>query len=659
VAERKQQLAIIVALLSLPGCTSGAGTGTSAWFNAAQPQVAEAPIPSGQFLPNQPFTQAEFQLNTNARPNQNSAQNIQPQQQQFAVQQQPRQLTPQLTPQPLARIESVASPLSFQRPDPQMANFEGAVQQQMLGWIDTQRGQRTFAAQNAPQQIPQSFLMPAQGVEQPRLSPATAALMLPQASQNPEQQQVLESLQNAGRRFGQTSQNALPSPQFQQPHQQNPFAAQQMQQMQQQQQPFAVPATNFIPPQQGRIPADTGNARYDFGYGGWSGTTTPTNTPVNINSIAPSSGAPMPQRSSDGQLSGVDPMTALRRANEGDKPAAEAPRLAGHFGMENVASYLDRAARQRTDITKPVLSEAPKPLVVAEAAPIKEPAPIDAAKKPAPAVSAPKEPKAPKVAPVKTQAQPVVPAPTTEPVAAAEESRELPKIIRGGRPPAGVPFDENATTMPRKNPQQTAPNAQNDPKKNRSGNVRSLRPEAAGINEETENLALEAAILEKNPTAVNNGKTPRRFEEGEEDIGLNVDEQAARAPEKTKTPLSLPGNTAGRKNVDVASLFFNGTNNELHLDDMVVLDKVANLHREHGGIVQLNGYAAAVASDGKPRSADDSKLVARRHAMTAAKALMDRGVPPAGINIVGNVETLSTPGATVKDQTRVEIQFRY
>jgi hypothetical protein len=158
---------------------------------------------------------------------------------------------------------------------------------------------------------------------------------------------------------------------------------------------------------------------------------------------------------------------------------------------------------------------------------------------------------------------------------------------------------------------------------------------------------------------VNNGKTPRRFEEGEEDIGLNVDEQAARAPEKTKTPLSLPGNTAGRKNVDVASLFFNGTNNELHLDDMVVLDKVANLHREHGGIVQLNGYAAAVASDGKPRSADDSKLVARRHAMTAAKALMDRGVPPAGINIVGNVETLSTPGATVKDQTRVEIQFRY
>ncbi|MCA3270004.1 MAG: hypothetical protein INF44_06630, partial [Thalassospira sp.] len=205
-AERKQQLAIIVALLSLPGCTSGAGTGTSAWFNAAQPQVAEAPIPSGQFLPNQPFTQAEFQLNTNARPNQNSAQNIQPQQQQFAVQQQPRQLTPQLTPQPLARIESVASPLSFQRPDPQMANFEGAVQQQMLGWIDTQRGQRTFAAQNAPQQIPQSFLMPAQGVEQPRLSPATAALMLPQASQNPEQQQVLDSLQNAGRRFGQTSQ---------------------------------------------------------------------------------------------------------------------------------------------------------------------------------------------------------------------------------------------------------------------------------------------------------------------------------------------------------------------------------------------------------------------------------------------------------------------
>lgn len=650
-AERKQQLAMLLAVLSLPGCTNGAGTGTSAWFNAAQPPVAEAPIASGQFLPNQPFTQAEYQYNVNARPNQN----IQPQQPQYAPQAAPQQYVQQprqLTPQPLARIESVASPLSFQRPDPQMASFENAVQQQMLGWIDTQRGQKTFAAQNAPQQIPQSFLMPAQAVEPQRLSPATAALMLPQASQNPEQQQVLDSLQNAGRRFGQNTQNALPAPQYQQPQAQNPYAAQ----MPQQQQPYSVPANTYIQPQRGRIPADSGNARYDYGYGGWSGAT-PTNTPVNINSIAPSSGAPMPQRSSDGQLTGVDPMTALRRANEGDKPAAEPARLAGHYGMENVASYLDRAARQRTDISKPVLNEAPKPLVVAEAAPIVAPAPIEATKKPAATVQAPIEPKAPKVNAVKAPAPQEKPQ-AEVPAAVVEEKRELPKIIRGGRPPAGVPFDANATISPRQKPKQDEPQGKNDAKKGRSGAVRTLHPEAAGINEETQNLALEAAILEKNPATAK--PAPRKPEEGEEDIGLNVDAQSQPAPLKTSAaPLSIPGNTAGRKNIDVASLYFNGTNNELHLDDMVVLDKVASLHREHGGIVQLNGYAAPVASDGKPRSADDSKLVARRHAMTAAKALMDRGVPPAGINIVGNVETLSAPGATVKDQTRVEIQFRY
>jgi flagellar motor protein MotB len=452
---------------------------------------------------------------------------------------------------PIARIQTVADPLQHQRPDNNLQSLAMAVEAQTVGWYDRSRGQRTLFGENTTAQIPQTFLTPAPTVIQPPISPATAALRLPDSSVSPEQQQLMESFHNAGRRFSQAAQQQ-PQQQVQQQAWQNQrqtYTQQPLQGMQIQQ-----PQQAF--PQRGALPADTANIRRSDDQNQYVG-----NASVN----------------------GLDPITALRQATQ--SAAAEPMRLAGQTGMENVVSYLERSSRQQAIAERPVL-QASAPVA---AQPILSPAPTPSLKK-AITVKATK--------------------PTVAATAQADVRNVTPRaaVLAKALPPA------EDSAIPEQ-PQPTIANA----------------------------TVANATIT--NPTIAR---------------AMPTDTQAA-TPAPRTAPLSAKTTPEPMANkiVDIATLYFEGAASNFNTEDRNVLDQVAELHRQHGGVVQIAGFATPYARDGNRRKADDTNAIARNHATATANALMDRGIPLAALSVRGQPETLNNPATAGRDATRIEIQFKY
>ncbi|MFN7902614.1 MAG: hypothetical protein ACK5O1_07300 [Holosporales bacterium] len=439
---------------------------------------------------------------------------------------------------PIARIQTVADPLQHQRPDNNLQSLAMAVEAQTVGWYDRSRGQRTLFGENTATQIPQTFLTPAPTITQPPISPATAALRVPDSTVSPEQQQLMESFHNAGRRFSQAAPQQ-PSQPFQQQAWQNQgqtYTQQPLQgrQIQQPQQAF---------PQRGALPADTANIRRSDEQNQYLG-----NTSVN----------------------GLDPVTALRQATQ--PVAAEPMRLAGQTGMENVVNYLERSSRQQSTAERPVL-QAPAPVA---AQPIINPAPPTSLKKA------------------------LITKTSRANVAATAQAD-----ARRATPRAAV----LATALP---------------------------PAEDSVEPEQHSTTTVARVMP-------------------------ADSQVTPTPAPRTAPLSA--NTTqeptAHKTVDIATLYFEGASSNFNMEDRSVLDQVAELHRQHGGIVQIAGFATPYARDGNHRKTDDTKAIARNHATSTANALMDRGIPLAAISVRGQPETLNNPATAGRDATRIEIQFKY
>lgn len=229
------------------------------------------------------------------------------------------------------------------------------------------------------------------------------------------------------------------------------------------------------------------------------------------------------------------------------------------------------------------------------------------------------------------------PAPEPEPIAAAEPPPEPAEAAEPSEPPASTPLPPS---LPRPPSEQTYPNLADVPE----------RPTEIPSAEERERL-LEELQSDRAASGLSFGAAAEQAAPDGE--GEETAEPAPAPDQPTPEPRFTPDAASGD---EAGTVYFDAGQTDLGVEELAVLDSVAEAHAAQGGEIRVVGHAASGAADAVGTETVPAEL-SRQRAQSVADALVQRGVERSSIWVSGAADT--QPASGPAEARRVQIYLDY